>query len=136
MGKKITILASIFIMVASSLKSQNYVWAKSLAGTDMDQGKSVAVDASGNVFTTGTFRGTVDFDPGAGSASLTSAGSDDMFISKLDASGNYVWAYAFGGPNPADEGRAVVTDGSGNVYIAGLLAELPLILTKAPELPP
>ena len=66
-------------------------------GTVDDESFSVAVDSSGNVYTTGYFTGTVDFDPGAGTANLTSNGQSDVFVSKLDSSGNYVWAKSFGG---------------------------------------
>jgi hypothetical protein len=55
------------------------------------------VDSAGNVYTTGYFQGTVDFDPGAGTVNLSSAGSDDIFVQKLDASGNLVWARGMGG---------------------------------------
>jgi len=57
-----------------------------------EEGYSVAVDSSGNVYTTGYFEGTVDFDPGAGTTNLTSNGNYDVFVSKLDSSGNLVWA--------------------------------------------
>ena len=64
--------------------------------TGNDIGSSVAVDSSGNIYTTGTFQGTVDFDPGAGTTNLTSIGGYDVFVSKLDSSGNLVWAKSFG----------------------------------------
>ncbi len=56
-----------------------------MGGSSFDQGRGVAVDAGGNVYTTGHFRGTVDFDPGAGVTNLISAGSEDVFVQKLDA---------------------------------------------------
>ncbi|MBD2075896.1 DUF4347 domain-containing protein [Phormidium sp. FACHB-592] len=92
----------------------NFVWAKSMDGS----GNGISVDGGGNVYTTGTFIGTVDFDPGAGTANLTSAGSNDIFVSKLDASGNFVWAKSMGG---SDYDRALVisVDGSGNVHTTG-----------------
>jgi uncharacterized repeat protein (TIGR01451 family) len=59
------------------------VWAKQLGGTGDDEGKSIAVDATGNVYTTGSFIGTADFDPGLGAQNLISAGLGDVFVSKL-----------------------------------------------------
>jgi PKD repeat protein len=64
--------------------SGNFVWAKSMGGTGYDVGNGIAVDRTGNVYTTGYFWLTADFDPGAGTSSLTSAGNDDIFVSKLD----------------------------------------------------
>ncbi len=98
--------------------SGNFVWAKAMGGAFDDLGSSIAIDGSGNVYTTGYFSGTVDFDPGAGVFNLTSAGFEDIFISKLDASGNFVWANAMGGADP-DYGSSIALDGSGNVYTTG-----------------
>ena len=63
----------------------------------IDAGVSSDTDASGNVYTTGNFGGTVDFDPGTGTANLTSNGFDDIFIQKLDANGNFLWVKQMGG---------------------------------------
>jgi hypothetical protein len=66
----------------------------------------------------GAFFNTVDFDPGTGVANLTAAGQSDIFISKLDASGNFLWARRIGGANP-DLGQALALDAAGNVYVTG-----------------
>jgi hypothetical protein len=96
----------------------NFVWAKSMGGTSYDHGYSIALDASGNVYTTGIFGDTIDFDPGVGTFNLTAAGQLDIFISKLDAAGNFVWVKAMGGAN-TDIGRSITVDASGNVYTTG-----------------
>jgi hypothetical protein len=51
----------------------NFLWMRKINGTGWDQSTGIAVDAVGSVYTTGTFEGTVDFDPGqATTFSLTS----------------------------------------------------------------
>jgi hypothetical protein len=98
----------------------NFIWAKQIAGTLAGEGagRSIVVDSSGNVYTIGEFLGTADFDPGAGVHNLTPSGGSDVFISKLDATGNFLWAGQLGGPNN-DYGHTLVTDALGNVYISG-----------------
>ncbi len=95
----------------------NFVWARRLGGTAQAGANGVAVDADGNVHTTGEFEGTADFDPGSGTYNLTSAGVDDAFISKLDNAGNFVWARRLGGTIARAWGVAV--DAGGNVYTVG-----------------
>ncbi len=100
--------------------SGNFVWVKQIGGTvvGVDKGNGIAVDANGNVFTTGTFSGTVDFDSGAGTSNLTSAGNTDIFILKLDVSGNFVWAKRMGSFN-IDDCVAISIDSKGNIYTTG-----------------
>lgn len=95
---------------------------KSLVGTSDDVARSIKVDVSGDVYTMGSFNSTVDFDPGAGVFNLTSAGSSDSFISKLDTDGNFVWAKQLGSTGN-DEGQALALDVSGNVYSTGRFYE-------------
>src|SRR6185436_3525565 len=62
--------------------SGNFVWAKGMTGTSASVvAGSIKINGSGNIFTTGSFFGTVDFDPGAGTSLLTAAGAADVFIS-------------------------------------------------------
>ena len=98
--------------------SGNFVWARGLGGTSSDAGNGIAVSSDGSVYTTGSFYGTADFDPGVGTYSLTSAGSTDIFVSKLDASGNFVWARRLGGTSP-DCGNGVAVSSDGSVYTTG-----------------
>lgn len=96
-------------------------WAKNIGGSAIVNGSSVTTDASGNVYTTGNFAGTADFNPGAGTFELTS-NDYDGFISKVDANGNFVWAKHFGAAL-FDAGTSITIDGAGNVVVAGYFAE-------------
>ena len=96
----------------------NYVWAKSMGSTNGDNANGIALDASGNIYTAGYFSGTVDFDPGSGTDTLSSSGNYDMFIQKLNASGNYVWAKRMGSSN-YDVANDITLDASGNVFTTG-----------------
>ena len=118
MKKFILFTTFLTLILYSSLKAQvNLQWAKQLKGTNNEIGTSIAVDASGNVYTIGYFDGTTDFDPDSTISNLTTAGYDDIFVSKLDASGNYVWAKKFGSTG-FDDGQSIAVDASG-VYITG-----------------
>jgi hypothetical protein len=96
----------------------NFIWAVSAGGTSIDQGSELITDANNNVYITGQFEGTVDFDPGASTNNLTSNGSQDVFILKLNSSGNFVWAKSVGGAS-LDQGNSITIDASGNSYITG-----------------
>jgi len=123
MKKNYLLIAAAFTCFIENVNAQspNWLWAKGIGGTGYDIGNSIAVDASGNVYTTGWFTGTVDFDPGAGIFNLTSAGLQDIFISKLDGSGNFVWAKRMGSGTDDDLGYSIAIDlsGSGDVHTTG-----------------
>jgi hypothetical protein len=106
------------IFISKLDNSGNLLWAKAMGDTLDDFVSTIFVDSSGNVYTTGSFQGTVDFDPGPGTLNLNSNGEHDIFISKLDNSGNLVWARAMGG-NLREGGSGIFVDSSGNVYTIG-----------------
>lgn len=106
------------IFVAKYNSAGIYQLAFRVGGTDIDRGNGIAVDSSGNVFVTGSFRNTVDFDPGAGATNLTSAGVEDIFVTKYNSAGVYQWAFNIGSTN-TDRGNGIDVDNSGNVYVTG-----------------
>lgn len=99
----------------------NLIWAKKMGSSsaEVDQASAIAVDADGNVYTTGIYGGGADFDPGTGTFFLPYYGGwSDVFISKLDASGNFVWAKSINGTS-AETASSIVLDNNGNIFISG-----------------
>jgi hypothetical protein len=106
------------VFVSKLDSAGNFVWAKRMGGVQESAGAEVSLDGSGNVYTTGHFGGTVDFNPGAGTYNLTAAGDSDIFVSKLNSVGLFVWAKRIGGVDN-DEGAAITLDENGNVFTTG-----------------
>ncbi|MBC7862407.1 MAG: hypothetical protein IAF38_05485, partial [Bacteroidia bacterium] len=107
------------IFISKTDAAGNFVWAKKIGnGTGNESSSGIAIDAAGDVYTTGHFYGTVDFDPGAGTTNLISAGGADVYVVKLNSSGNFVWAKSFGG-GVTDYSLTVTTDAQNNVYTSG-----------------
>ena len=100
----------------------NFTWARKIGGANVDYGYSIAVDQIGNVYSTGEFKETADFDPGPGIFNLISAGGKDIFIQKLNASGNFVWAKGIGGALD-DKGNSIAVDRIGTVYATGQFSD-------------
>ncbi|MFK7786069.1 MAG: SBBP repeat-containing protein [Crocinitomicaceae bacterium] len=96
----------------------NFLWARKIGGTSPDFGYSIAVDGMGNVYTTGMFTGTADFDPGPATLNLTSMGSLDVFVHKMDQNGNLIWVRQMGGTS-SEYAHSIALDNSGNPYITG-----------------
>lgn len=73
------------------------IWAKSMGSPAYEEPVSIGTDAAGNVYISGYFSETGDYDPGEGVFELTSNGGQDAFVVKLDQNGQFVWALNFGG---------------------------------------
>ncbi|MHC5538635.1 tandem-95 repeat protein, partial [Singulisphaera rosea] len=94
-----------------------YQWAGSVGGTGNTEATGIATDSSGAVYTVGSFQGSGDFDPGAGTTTLVSAGEYDAYFEKLDTNGRLVWANRYGSTS-YDGANGVSVNGSG-VYVTG-----------------
>ena len=89
------------------------LWAKSFGDDkDIQWAFGSVVDALGNIVVTGMFQGALNF----GGGPLTALGISDVFLTKLDSSGNHIWSKRFGG-GWAAMGLSVATDTSGRVYL-------------------
>lgn len=95
----------------------NILWAKGVGGNVGGRSNDIAVDVLGNVYSLGVYTKTVDFDPSNGIFNLTSLnGYSDIYILKLNALGDFVWARSIGGDQP-DYGNSIEIDALGNIFI-------------------
>lgn len=129
---RLVLAVTLIVMAQSVAHAENptYYIAQRVGSTYSDISNDLAVDANGNCYVTGRFKGTVDFDPGVGTANLTSYASGgtyqaDIFIASYDAYGSYRWAFNVGGAPPSgmssdNMGLSLAVDGSGNVVVCGL----------------
>lgn len=92
----------------------NVVWANNYGSTTGDIARSVALDASGNVYVSGFYSGTMTVQ----GVTLASRGLFDIFVAKLDANGTLLWLKSAGGTG-SDIGQGIVVDGQGNVGLTG-----------------
>ncbi|MFZ1451564.1 MAG: T9SS type A sorting domain-containing protein, partial [Ferruginibacter sp.] len=96
----------------------NFVWAKRIGAGGRDLIEDLSLDAAGNIYSTGNFENTVDFDPDACTTNLISSGLEDGFILKLNGAGNFIWAKQFGGADQ-DIGSSISINTSGAIYTVG-----------------
>ena len=97
--------------------SGNFLWVKMFDGVDDLRGERdnrMAVDNAGNVFVTGGFEKTGNYGP----FTLTSNGSWDIFVTKLNTNGDFQWA-SRAGSNKGDRGNGIAVDSNGDVYVSG-----------------
>ncbi len=113
---------SVVLLAALFFSSQQAVgqFAIGTTGTPLgtSEGSSVIVDNDGNVYATGHFRRSVDFDPSANVFELTASGISDAFVASYDALGNFRWAFSVSGEGD-DLGYSIDMDDDQNIYIAG-----------------
>ena len=100
--------------------SGDFQWVREIVGNQSDVARDIAVAADGTSYTVGYFTGTPDFDNGPGTFTITSSfsGTADVYILKLDATGNFVWAGAMGS-SETDFGKAIHLSDDGTLHAIG-----------------
>ena len=106
------------IYIGKFNKFKKLIWVKSIGGPGEDLCQSFDLDNSGNIYLSGYFMDSVDFDPGSGVNFMTSNGSNDIFVSKMDTSGNFIWVRTIGG-NSVDKCNSLIVDSEDNILFAG-----------------
>ena len=114
MKKNLLLLLIVLFSFLLFAQVPDWQWVNSVGGFSGDEGQDIAIDNEGNCLVSGFFMDTVNFGP----FSLTSNGLSDIFVAKIDESGNWLWATQAGG-NSADHGNGIITDDTGNIYIIG-----------------
>lgn len=98
----------------------NFMWAFKVGGWAMDRVSFVDVDAQNNIYISGLFRGTADFNPGSGTFNLTSPNDQtNSFLMKVDANGVFQWAKMYFAVNGVTNKGLAVDQGTGDVYFTG-----------------
>ena len=105
------------IIMAKYDNAGNYLWGKVMGSTGHDIGYCIDV-AGGYIYCTGQFSGTVDFAPAAAGGNMTSAGSNDIFVTKYDLGGNYQCSFKVGATGD-DGGFGIHHDPAGYIYATG-----------------
>ncbi|WP_431216349.1 hypothetical protein ACQ86N_17990 [Puia sp. P3] len=128
MPKFFDTLLLLLLLQGASAQMPVLRWAKAFQAHNManpsvySNGRDVGVDAQGNVYSVGYFNNTIDMDPGTGVYDMTGGALENygIYISKLDANGNFVWAKQI--LTLVEFGEiALKVDRDGNVYVASKL---------------
>lgn len=99
----------------------NYEWHYALGGQLYDEGRTVKMDGRGHVVLTGSFTGSIDFDPGPDTTLLSpGASGQDGFITLLDTAGNLIWVKQFDCLS-ALQAWDMDVDAGGNIISTGVL---------------
>lgn len=102
----------------------DFIWVKAMTGPGISSIiNDLEIDTFGNIYTTGTFYGSTDFDPGPSSYILSDyyPGGNyggDIFVQKLNSQGQFLWAINIGN-NKTDVGNDLSVDQFGDVYVTG-----------------
>lgn len=96
-----------------------FLWAKQIGGTGSDAAKVVRCDSKGYVYVGGYFSGLVDFDPGINNYYLTSTGTVDGFLLKLNPDGEFLWAINFPAKMNSQISKICIT-ADNDIYATGL----------------
>lgn len=121
------LFAAIFLFSSSGAFSQHLHFAKIFQssgkahlGMGYTDVLSIGLDAKKNIYSVGVISDTIDFDPGPGVQTLN-GNYNEIYISKLDSVGNYVWVKQIEGPS-VDESINILVNSDGSFFYRDIVA--------------
>lgn len=115
-----TLLLSLLLSNLLNAQVSQLEWAKIQPNSEIGgtvSSVSSAKDASGNVYIIGNFNNTANFDTSLNGGKLTSIGNSDLYISKYNSVGDFIWAKNIGGPGTIIPRQIEITGSS--LYLTG-----------------
>jgi PKD repeat protein len=105
-------------------QAPGFSFAKRIGGASTEYNTDLhrTKDSQENLFVSGTFGETCDFDPGPGTQTRTSTGFLDIYVAKYDSSGNFLWVKTFGSAAQSDYSFCSTLDPSGNIVVTGYIS--------------
>ncbi|MBI4649366.1 MAG: SprB repeat-containing protein [Bacteroidia bacterium] len=115
--KKILLFSISGLFLNNLIFAQNsdLLWTSHFTGAGVNEPNAVTKDASGNIYTTGRYTGTVS----QGAFSITAVGGNDIFISKHDRNGNIVWLKEIGSAGTEISGGIAISNDNNYIYVSG-----------------
>lgn len=107
------IIAAFLVAICNHLYAQNLVWLNTLGSQTQTSAEEVVQDKNGNTFIIGSFRGTVDFDPGIGVSEVSSS-TKSGFLIKLTSDGIFSWVKTW-----EQTVNSIAFDDADNIYVVG-----------------
>lgn len=121
MKRLVVISIWVFLLNQALAQSPVFNYVKQVGGPDSDYSSAIAIDQDQNIYLTGFYRQTVDFDPDTGVFNLSSNGLEDVFIQKLDSAGNLIWAKTVqGAGSGSGAGFDLVIDANNDLIMTGI----------------
>lgn len=113
------------IFVIKLNENGEFIWSFRIGAGYQDFGRKLVIDQEDNIHIVGTFQGVVDFDPGAGTHIMETAGeaflSSNMYIAKYSPDGEFIQALQFRSTvdNTVSSGTSLAIDSEGNLLVSG-----------------
>ena len=107
------------IMLVRMDSDGDTLWTRQFGSPGKDLPKDIALDASGNIYATGSFSDGADF----GGTVLNSLNKEDVFLVKVLPNGTVDWAVNAAGGKNLDRANSLVVDQTGNIHMVGFFQD-------------